>query len=83
MADTAVIGAVGPDACSRVPPKMEVMIGMTAAPIIPAKAPRPDIVPNAAPRLSAAKLTVSPAIISYTKVLSDVFETFIFFYFLG
>lgn len=37
-AETAVIGAVGPDACSRVPPKIEVIIGIMAAPTIPANA---------------------------------------------
>ncbi|MBK8081713.1 MAG: hypothetical protein IPK25_16430 [Saprospiraceae bacterium] len=45
---------------------------MMAAPTIPAKAPRPDIVPKAAPRLKAAKLTVSPARRSKIKVFSFV-----------
>jgi hypothetical protein len=44
-----------------VPPNIPVIIGITAAAIIPAKAPRPDIIPNAAPKASAAKLTVKPA----------------------
>jgi hypothetical protein len=69
----AVMGAVGPDACNRVPPKIEVMIGITAAPIIPANAPLPDIVPNAAPKERAAKLTVSPAIRSRTSVCLSIF----------
>jgi hypothetical protein len=58
------MGAVGPEACNRVPPKTEVIIGMTAAPIIPANAPLPDIAPNAAPNEIAAKLTVRPAVMS-------------------
>jgi hypothetical protein len=48
----------------RVPPNIEVTIGITAALIIPANAPRPDITPNAAPNEMAGKLTVSPAVIS-------------------
>jgi hypothetical protein len=49
------------------------MIGITAAAIIPAKAPLPDITPNAAPRESAAKLTVNPARKSLIKVFLKVF----------
>ena len=67
--DTAVIGAVGPEACNRVPPKIEVMMGITAAPIMPANAPLPDIAPKAAPNEIAAKLTVKPAVTSARNLL--------------
>jgi hypothetical protein len=53
---------------------MEVMMGITAAPIIPAKAPRPDITPNAAPKESAAKLTVRPDVISGRSLLKFIFK---------
>ena len=66
--DTAVMGAVGPETLRRVPPNRPVMIGITPAAIIPAKAPRPDITPNAAPRAIAAKLTESPARKSETNI---------------
>src|SRR5690606_36381391 len=46
----------------RVPPKIDAMIGITAAPIMPANAPRPDMTPKAAPSEMAAKLTVRPAV---------------------
>src|SRR5690606_6195366 len=61
-AETAVIGAVGPEAWMRVPPKIDAMIGITAAPIMPANPPLPDMTPKAAPSEIAAKLTVRPAV---------------------
>jgi len=63
------MGAVGPEAWIRVPPKSEVIIGITAAPIMPAKAPLPDITPKAAPNERAAKLTVKPAVMSGNNLL--------------
>ena len=48
------------------------MIGITAAPIIPAKAPRPDITPKAAPNEIAAKLTVNPEVISGINLLKSI-----------
>jgi hypothetical protein len=63
---------VGPDACKRVPPKIDVIIGITAAPIIPARAPRPDITPKAAPSEIAAKLTVNPADTSAISFRKDI-----------
>ena len=60
---TAVIGPVGPEHCILVPPRIDATEAMIAADIIPAKAPLPDKIPNAAPRLSATKLTVRAATI--------------------
>ncbi len=64
----AVMGPVGPEHCTRVPPRRAVTVAMSPAEIIPAKAPRPDNSPKAAPRLKATKLTVSPAMIFSTRV---------------
>ena len=58
---TAVIGAVGPEHWTRVPPSAAVIRAITPADRMPAKAPRPLKTPNAAPRLMATKLTVNPA----------------------
>ncbi len=58
---TAVIGAVGPEHWMRVPPSSDVIDAMMAAEMMPANAPRPERIPNAAPRLIATKLTVRPA----------------------
>ena len=55
------MGAVGPDACILVPPKIDVIIGMIAAANIPAKIPLPDCNQNAAHNESAANDTVRPA----------------------
>ena len=60
MAATTLIGAVGPEHWTRVPPNSEVSIDMIPADIMPAKAPLPERMPKAAPRLSATKLTVNP-----------------------
>ena len=61
MTITAVIGAVGPEHWTRVPPMAAVMSAIMPAERIPGSAPRPLITPNAAPRLMATKLTVKPA----------------------
>ena len=55
-----VIGAVGPEHCTRVPPNRAVTTAMIPAEIMPANAPRPERRPNAAPKLMATKLTVRP-----------------------
>lgn len=59
---TVVMGPVGPLHCMRVPPRAEVIDAMRAAENIPAKAPRPERTPKAAPSERATKLTVSAAI---------------------
>jgi len=58
---TVVIGPVGPEHWIRVPPKADVTRAISAAESIPAKAPLPESKPNAAPNVSATKLTVKPA----------------------
>ena len=60
---TAVIGAVGPEHCTRVPPNREVTTETRPAEIIPTVAPRPERMPKAAPRLRATKLTARPTTI--------------------
>lgn len=60
VAATTLMGAVGPEHWTRVPPNRAVTREMMPAEIIPAAAPRPDRIPKAAPRLRATKLTASP-----------------------
>jgi hypothetical protein len=59
--------------------RLHAYLGSTqsAAPIIPANAPLPDITPKAAPREMAAKLTVSPAVISAENFLKFIHNRFI------
>jgi hypothetical protein len=60
VAATTLIGAVGPEHWTRVPPNSEVSIDMIPADTMPAKAPLPERMPKAAPKLSATTLTVNP-----------------------
>ena len=59
---TAVIGPVGPEHWILVPPSSDVIEAIMAAEIMPVKAPLPESIPNAAPKLKATKLTVKAAI---------------------
>lgn len=52
VAATTLIGAVGPEHWTRVRPNSEVSIDMIPADIMPAKAPLPERMPKAAPRLT-------------------------------
>lgn len=60
----AVMGAVGPEHCTRVPPNRAVMVAIIPAESMPIKAPscRPERIPKEAPRLRAMKLTINAAI---------------------
>ena len=72
---TVVMGPVGPEHWTLVPPSREVMNAMMAADIIPAKAPLPDKRPKAAPSVRATKLTVKPAIRFCTSSFLSIFFT--------
>ena len=64
VAETTVIGPVGPLACVAVPPNSAAKIPMAIAPYNPAVAPIPDCTPKASARGSATTPATRPPIIS-------------------
>jgi hypothetical protein len=72
-----LIGAVGPEHCTRVPPIMAVTSEIRPVEIMPALAPRPERMPKAAPRLRATKLTVRPTTTLRHTSAGDVQDSFI------
>ena len=71
VAETTVIGPVGPLACVSVPPKSAANIPTAIAPYNPAVAPIPDCTPNARAKGKATTPATKPPVKSPLKFLKS------------